>query len=55
MKAQDTKNKEALAKAAPLAVSGILGSQFWAEVAQRLAALETAKKATVIPRPGGNR
>jgi hypothetical protein len=46
-------NKEAIAKAAPLAVSGLAGSEFWQEVEQHLAKLTPeAPKFEITPRPG---
>lgn len=41
-----------LAKAAPLAVSGATGAEFWAEVDARVEAELAAKKPEIAARPG---
>ena len=45
------KNATAIAKAAPLAVSGALGSPFWQEVAERLAVQKPGTSSIIEARP----
>jgi hypothetical protein len=51
---KNTTQNEQIVKAAPLAVSGMLGADFWEEVNDRLENAEKSEKEMVKPRPGRN-